>query len=347
MSWPNDVDGLVIQRVLDAQAFLALEHSAKEVIDEWQSLQLKALVNWLVEHTSWWRERLGASFTAEDWSSVPILSRFEMRSMVAQNGPASVPEHHGLVNAIQRGTYQSNGTVGSQYFVSSFAQRLINHAFYADHKRQGRNPFLPHACIADDIPLHSGDHLLSEASLAHAQGPQALRNVELFTKAQHIRWITQHQPAYLTVRPDWFEIALVHAVANKERLPEIRQILSFGATATDSLRRKARKWLGASVRHRYTCPDCGPLAFQCPQSDAYHHVVVGNVKIEIVDEAGQLLPSSKHGMTPTVGRVLVTALHQYATPLLRYDTGDIAALHDGCPGCDLAVPTLSALRQNV
>ena len=195
--------------------------------------------------------------------------------------------------------------------------------------------------------MHSEEHLAIEASLAHGVGRQALRNFGLFSKAQHLQWIAAQRPDYLTVRPDWFEVALVHAAANKESLPEIRQLLTFGATATDSLRRKARKWLGASVRHRYTCPPSGPLAFQCPQSDTYHHVAVSNVRLEIVDEAGRLLPMAGKGATPQVGRVLVTALHQYATPLLRYDTGDHAALHDGCPGCGLAVPALSALRQNV
>ncbi len=347
MSWPNDVEGATIQRVVDAQAFLALERSGLNTIAEWQTLQLNALTQWLLEQVPWWRERIAAGVDAARWGAIPILSRFELRNMVALHGAALVPAHHGAVSGAQRNGTQTGGAAGAHYFVSALAQRLINHAFYADHQRQERNPFLPHACIADDIPLHSGEHVVSEASLTHAQGPQALRNVDLFTKAQHMRWIAQQQPTYLTVRPDWFEVAMVHAVANKQPLPEIRQLLTFGATATDSLRRKARQWLGASVRHRYTSPECGPLAFQCPGSDAYHHVAVGNVKLEVVDDAGQLLPGASDDATAMPGRVLVTALHQYATPLLRYDTGDVAALHAGCPGCGLAVPALSKLRQNV
>jgi phenylacetate-CoA ligase len=344
MSWPTEVDGASVQRVVDAQAFLALEHSGLETIHDWQTLRLNTLSHWLFDNVPWWRERLGSSPDVQQWSAIPVLSRFDLRRMVAQHGPAPVPAHHGAVSAAHRVGDQP-GT--AHHFVSAFAQRLSNHAFYADHQRQGRNPFLPHACIADDIPLHSEDHVLTEASLVHGLGPQALRNFGLFTKAQHMRWIARHQPPYLTVRPDWFEVALVHAAADKEPLPEIRQLLTFGATATDSLRRKARQWLGASVRHRYTCPECGPLAFQCPRSDGHHHVAVGNVKLEIVDDAGQLVPIAMTGTVAKPGRVLVTALHHYATPLLRYDTGDTAALHDGCPGCGLAVPSLSALRQNV
>ncbi|MES2951137.1 MAG: AMP-binding protein [Pseudomonadota bacterium] len=344
MNWPSEIDGASVQRVVDAQALLALEYSGPSTISEWQTRQLTALVHWLMDNVPWWQERLGTGVDLKNWTSIPVLSRFELRRMVAMYGAAPVPEHHGAVSAASR----SGGQLGAaHYFTSAFAQRLVNHAFYADHRRQGRNPFLPHACITDDIPLHNGEHLATAASVVHGLGPQALRSFDLFTKAQHMRWIYRQQPTYLTVRPDWFEVALVHAAAEKEPLPEIRQLLTFGATATDSLRRKARKWLGASVRHRYTCPECGPLAFQCPRSDAYHHVSVGNVKLEVVDDNGHLLPIAGIGTAPKAGRVLVTALHQYATPLLRYDTGDSAALHESCPGCGLAVPALSALRQNL
>ena len=344
MTWPNEISGASVQRAVDAQAFLSLEHSGHDAIQQWQTAQLTTLMQWLLNQVPWWRERLGARVDLNQWHTVAVLSRFELRKMVVLHGAAPVPREHGAVTA--RGV--PGAQVGSSgYFLSEFTQRLINHAYYADHQRQGRNPYAPQACIADDVPLHDGDHVVMDASLLHGSGPQALRNFNLFTKAQHIQWLTRHSPAYLTVRPDWFEVALVHAAACKEPLPEIQQILTYGATATDSLRRKARQWLGASVRHRYTCPECGPLAFQCPRSDAHLHVAVGSVILEVVDSSGQLVPNAKPGEQPKTGRVLVTALHQYATPLVRYDTGDTAALHPSCPGCGLEVPTLTSLRENV
>jgi phenylacetate-CoA ligase len=224
---------------------------------------------------------------------------------------------------------------------------MSNNAVYADHQRQKRNPFATHAYIADDVPLHSGEHVIIEASLSLGTGIQAMRKFELFNNMQHMRWIAQHKPAYLCVRPDWFEVALAQAVAHKEPLPGIQQLLTYGANATDSLRRKARKWLGASVRHRYTRPECGPIAFQCPNSDDNFHVGVGNVRVEVVDEGGERCGPGSAGEVTKPGRVLVTAMHQYAMPLVRYDTGDYAILHATCNGCGLEVPTLSSLKQNV
>ena len=343
-NWPNEIHGASVQRAVDAQAILALEHSGSNNITEWQTERLIVLIQWLLNKTPAWRERLGPKVDFSEWANLPILSRFELRKMITLHGAAPVPEHHGAVS-----TMATAGVPGaaSHFFMSEFAQRLINHAYYADHQRQGRNPYASHACIADDVPLHDADHLFIAPSQVTGTGPQALRNLDLFNKAQHLQWLNRHQPTYLTVRPDWFEVALVHAAARCEPLPEIRQLLTYGATATDSLRRKARQWLGASVRHRYTCPECGPLAFQCPRSDGHYHVAVANVRLDVVDEAGHPFPDASNKSTAVPGRILVTALHQYATPLLRYDTGDMAALHPHCPGCGLDVPSLSVLRQNV
>ncbi len=350
MNWPHEVDGSAAQRAVDAQAHLSLEHSGSHAIAQWQAQQLVALMQWLLDKTPWWCQRLGPTVDLGLWEKLPLLSRYELQKMLMLHGAAPVPEHHGAVTAFHpAGPVGASGErVGAAgYFMSAFAQRLIDHAFYADHQRQGRNPFADHAWIAKDIPLHEGEHLTVEASLSGGTGRHYLRKFKLFTQAQHMSWLATQKPLYLTVRPDWFEVALVQAKARHEPLPEIGQILTFGTTATDSLRSKARKWLGASVRHRYTCTECGPLAFQCPRSDAHHHVAVSNVMLEVVNAAGQPCTHTPHAQHPESGRVLVTALHQYATPLVRYDTGDQAALHTACAGCGLDVPTLTRLKQNV
>ena len=44
-----------------------------------------------------------------------------------------------------------------------------------------------------------------------------------------------------------------------------------------------------------------------------------------------------------LGKVLVTHLHSYATPLIRYDLGDLASLLDRCP-CGHDGPTLYNLH---
>src|SRR5690606_19383274 len=43
-----------------------------------------------------------------------------------------------------------------------------------------------------------------------------------------------------------------------------------------------------------------------------------------------------------VGRVLVTALHSFAMPLIRYDIGDLASWGEPC-GCGITLPVIEKL----
>ena len=337
MTWPADLPGGAVQRAINAHAHLTLERSGNSTIAAWQRLRLSELVDWLVKQVPWWRSRLGPNFKLEDWANLPELNRFALRNMAAVNGPAPVPEHHGSVTA-----FYLAGPSGApaRYFTSAFSQILVDHAFYADHRRQGRNPYARQACISEDIPAHDGTHIEVTASLESGTGVQAIRCMALFTKQAHMEWLQTMQPAYLTTPPGWLESALDDAQARGMRLPELRQVLTYGANVSTCLRAKVRQQFGATVRHRYTCLECGPLAYQCPRSDDHFHVAVGNALIEVVNDSGR---PSQQGLQ---GRVLVTALNQYATPLLRHDIGDRAALEAQCPGCGLEVPTLSQLVQS-
>ena len=291
MTWPDSFPSATLQRVADAQAHLALEHSGNASIAEWQSQRLKEL----------------------------------LRATAATHGAVPVPPHHGEV----------------------FSKRIVDHAFYADHQRQGRNPYAMHAHLVDDIALHEGPHITVAPSMEHGTGLQLLRSVQLFTPLEHLRWLQEVQPTYLTCTTHVLTdlLAARHMLEPLQAPPQpqqiLRQILTYGTQASSELRSAARQHWGASLRHRYTCMECGPIAFQCPHSDDYFHVAVGNVLIEIMDDNDAPIPPTTD--TVCVGRVLITALHHYATPMLRYVTGDRAALHAQCPGCGLALPTLSHL----
>ena len=75
------------------------------------------------------------------------------------------------------------------------------------------------------------------------------------------------------------------------------------------------------------------MAFQCGVREGYH-VQSEHLIVEVVDEAGRpCLPG-------TVGRVIVTDLHNFATPLIRYEIGDVAEPGPPCP-CGRQLPVLS------
>jgi phenylacetate-CoA ligase len=60
------------------------------------------------------------------------------------------------------------------------------------------------------------------------------------------------------------------------------------------------------------------------------------VFLEIVDEQGK--PCLPH----QPGRVLITTLHNFATPLIRYELGDYAEFGDPCP-CGRGLPVIKKI----
>ena len=89
---------------------------------------------------------------------------------------------------------------------------------------------------------------------------------------------------------------------------------------------------GARVEDLYSSQELGVIAVQCPASDLYH-VMAESVIVEVLDPAGQPCDAGD------VGSVVVTALHNCATPIVRYDIGDYAEVAAPCP-CGRGLPTL-------
>ena len=94
------------------------------------------------------------------------------------------------------------------------------------------------------------------------------------------------------------------------------------------------KKIGIPSLSNYSAGELGPIAAECTMNQGYYHVAHSNVIVE----CDQTLTSRFDG--ETVGRLLITHLHSYATPLIRYDIGDFGKLHDRCP-CGHDGPTIS------
>ena len=89
------------------------------------------------------------------------------------------------------------------------------------------------------------------------------------------------------------------------------------------------------VHDNYTSREVGYMALQCPEHDHYH-VQSEGVYLEILDESGRQCRAGE------VGRVVVTPLHNFAMPLIRYDVGDYAEVGEPCP-CGRGLPVLTRI----
>ena len=77
--------------------------------------------------------------------------------------------------------------------------------------------------------------------------------------------------------------------------------------------------------------ELGTIAHQCPETTNLHIQAEG-VLVEVLDGDRACLPGE-------IGRVVLTALHNFATPLIRYDIGDYARVGAAC-SCGRGLPVL-------
>lgn len=89
----------------------------------------------------------------------------------------------------------------------------------------------------------------------------------------------------------------------------------------------------------YSTQEVGYIALQCPLYEHYH-AQEETVMVEVLNDDGKPCSAGE------IGRVVVTPLHNYATPLIRYDIGDYAEVGPPCP-CGRGLTVLKRIMGRV
>ncbi len=148
--------------------------------------------------------------------------------------------------------------------------------------------------------------------------------------------IYNFQPEFIRGYPS--AIYLLARFIEKEGKYKLKPRAIFtGAELLYGYQRKLfRKIFGCETYSHYNSFEIHPIAVECPEHSG-HHITAENVIIEIVNDGGEtVLPGNE-------GRILVTNLHNYAMPFIRYDIGDLGALSEHLCPCGRGLPLLSKL----
>jgi phenylacetate-CoA ligase len=161
------------------------------------------------------------------------------------------------------------------------------------------------------------------------------KRVEYFNPdmAALCRELERDHVGYLVIQPRFIDIMLQHVEPEFFRQVGTAMVIPL-AEAMDPTVRKILASIDIPVRGNYSSEEVGPIGFECEKLGEVFHVATSNVIVEVVGDGS--LQFEEKGM----GRVLVTHLHSYATPFIRYDLGDVAILGEACP-CGHDGPVLS------
>ena len=301
-----------------------------------QAQSLRTLYAWAAEYSPFWRERLEAVHWTRDsdpWAvlaGLPSLTRADVQENFDALSCAKALEPDSCSVA------HSTGSTGRPVAVQRHGPTY--HLRYAAHSLRGtiwHQLDVSRPLLKFGVRLHDGtspDWGGPEAWFAKT-GPVVRRRSIARDISELYEPIKTLHPGYIVGMASTAQTLARYALENYGAdLPRIAAVLTTGETVTDQMRRECQAAFGARVINRYSNVEVGWMAMQCTKHE-HLHVMAANVIIEIVDEAGQPCAAGQPG------RVLVTALHSQAMPLIRYDVGDVAEWGEPCD-CGIELPVL-------
>jgi len=119
-----------------------------------------------------------------------------------------------------------------------------------------------------------------------------------------------------------------------------RAIIITGEELYDFQRELFSKVFGCETYSYYSTNETDAVASECPEHSGYH-ISAENVIVEIVDDADKPVPVGGEG------RIIVTSLHNYGMPFIRYEIGDIGMSSDKACRCGRGLPLLAAINGRI
>jgi phenylacetate-CoA ligase len=321
---------------------------------EAQFEQLTILANHVMRTVPFHAKRLtqagfipGGKMTREIWSRLPILTREDVRDHEAELKAASYPPAFG--GQIESKTGGSTGI--PVRVMKTGMDRLL---WQAAHLREfdwnnidfgleianlrGAGAFMEAAKGQPGFLEEDGVIIApnwgSPANLFWKTGVMSVMSPDKPLEEQ-ADLLMRRRPGYLIMRPAGLRLLLSHFRERGLFLDSLQSVWTMSESVDDSLRELCSEIFGCPVLSNYSCNEIGYIALQCPMGTNYH-VVSESVLVEVIDESGKECGPGE------IGRVVVTPLHNFSMPLLRYQVGDEAEVAPAC-ACGRGLPSLKRI----
>jgi len=311
---------------------LESERASAEQGRENRERQLAALLEHAWNTAPAWRRRLedggyrpGTPVDDELWRAIPPLESSALQSAERGFASESPPASHG--NGYHM---HSSGSTGEpvETLGTDVTRVLWQAVTLRDHLRHGRDFSRYFAAVRPDrLPEGRREARLPDwgppVSHVYHSGPSAVLDSG-YPVEEQLAWLQRERPAYLLSMPSNLRDLARAMDAAGGRWPELVDIRTFGETVTPELRAEVRELIGFGIADSYSSQEVGVLAQQAP-TGTHYLVEAETMWLDIVRDDGAPCGPGE------IGRVMVTALQNFAFPLIRYAVGDYAEVGEPDP----------------
>ncbi len=341
IAWPRVTGGRDAVLLGLLFQFEQMQWAAPEQLRAFQMRQLHTLLTHCQRSVPHYREKLRAAgfaperpLTDEVWRNIPLLSREDILDAGAALRSSQVPKSHG-----RHHDRSSSGSTGKpvKVLTTSLSGLFWDACNQRDHIWQRRNVRGKFAVMRGRDPTAgypAGLRKESWGASAFASGPAVLLRIDS-TIEQQAEWLSRENPDYLQTAPHNLYALLQYCRANGIGPANLRGVSSYGGMLHPQERRACHDVWGVPVADIYSAEEVGYMALQCPDHE-HLHVQSETILLEILDDEGRPCAAGEQG------RVVVTPLHEFAQPLVRYEIGDFAEAGGPCP-CGRGLPVIARI----
>jgi phenylacetate-CoA ligase len=320
-----------------------IETGNRAARERWQKTQLHNLLTHATQRSSFWRSRLGSRRPDSKLNALPILTRADVRQQVTQEGSLLRPTD--ALKPVPHGTSGSSG-VPVHFFVSQMNVQYNTVRYLAQNFIEGRDlsvnktqmGIAKKAVPACGFLVERQPSWLGELGFVFRTGVSKRIHCQNPNVRELIRELRKDAVGQLASSPKWVNTIVSNSSAALLRQLGVTEWIASGEPVDPVLYQEIVDQ-GIPVVSNYSTEEVGPIGFECKSMPGYYHVATSNVIVELTERSHEIDGKK-------FGRVLVTHLHSYATPFIRYDVDDFALLTDRCP-CGHDGPTIHSLQGRV
>ena len=332
---PAEATALALQYQLERSQWLPAEE-----LRALQARQLEAVLRHAWESVPFYRWQwqgrfpVGETPTQEHLERLPLLTAESVAHDFEELKSTAPPAAHGAVTASTPGAGDRTLRVLRTEHTELWRRALT----LRDHLWHRRDFDGTLAVIHAGLDAGATHGWGAATGMLAAAGRTVVLGLPAATDVQ-LEWLRRNEPDYLLTSPANAAALTRSALARSVRWPRLREVQTFGGTVRPEVRESCRQAWGVPLTDLYTSAEAGPIALQCPDHEHYH-VQSESVLLELLDQRGE--PCAPGAL----GRIVLTTLHNFAMPLVRYDTGDLAEAGAPC-ACGRGLPVLRRLVQRM
>lgn len=316
------------------QHFDQMQWWSPEKILEYQLQKVDHILRFAIDTVPYYKDYKLSNdpLTLEEFQKIPILTR----SDIQQNGDNLITNdlpfnHLPMFDVITSGSTGNPIKVKGTSYTGMFlhALTLRGHLW---HKRDFNSTNITVKAMSSKSKQPVKRYM--SWALGHETGPAI--EIDVTIPIDRIfDMLVQVDPEYLHVHPTTLRGLIKVSDELSVKLKALREVRTMGEVVDNELRELCSTEWNVPIVDMYSTEEFNTITHQCPDHE-HGHVQADNVFVEILNDDNEPCKPDE------IGRVVVTSLTNYATPLIRCDLADYAEVGDLCP-CGRGLPVLKSI----